>query len=70
MNSPKRKDMTAKPKRKRAPLPVTHKAPAEGKYLTQCCFKNPRIELPDTDRITSNVDLVTCKGPEQKKGTE
>jgi hypothetical protein len=44
------------------PAPVVHGCPPDGSGLTPCCRRTP-LELPATDRITSNPGNVTCPGP-------
>lgn len=39
---------------------VTHACPPEGAGVTPCCGSNP-LDLPRTDRLTIDVDAVTCR---------
>lgn len=41
---------------------TTHQCPPLGEALTPCCGR-ATLELPRTDRITTNPDAVTCRGP-------
>lgn len=43
------------------PDEITHACPPDGSGLTPCCGRTP-VELPRTDRITSQADAVTCPG--------
>jgi hypothetical protein len=38
---------------------IIHKNPAEGEAVTPCCGRTP-FELPRTDRMTFDGDMVTC----------
>jgi len=45
---------------------VTHLCPPTGQALTPCCGRSP-FELPRTDRITLDPNLVTCVPPADPK---
>lgn len=40
---------------------ITHACPPEGSGLTPCCGRSP-FELPMTDRMTLEPELVNCRG--------
>lgn len=46
---------------------ATHASPPDGSGLTPCCARTP-FELAEDDRITSNIDNVTCLGKQRTKG--
>lgn len=49
---------------------TTHECPPNGSSLTPCCGKTP-FELPDTDRLTEDRNLVNCPASAGLlKGTE
>ncbi|MCU1592451.1 MAG: hypothetical protein JWP11_3707 [Frankiales bacterium] len=43
------------------PREQTHGCPPDGSGLTPCCGRTP-FELPQTDRMTDDAALVTCRG--------
>jgi hypothetical protein len=40
---------------------ITHACPPQGGGVMPCCGKTP-FEVPRTDRITLDPELITCKG--------
>lgn len=40
---------------------ITHAAPLQGTDVTTCCGRSI-YNLPQTDRVTTNPELVTCRG--------
>jgi hypothetical protein len=42
------------------PTEVVHACPPDGSGLTPCCGRTP-FELPRTDRMTDDPDMVTCQ---------
>lgn len=41
---------------------ITHLCPRGDSDVTECCHKSP-FELPYTDRLTADVNLVDCEAP-------
>ena len=44
------------------PDAATHACPPDGKSLTPCCGQSPWEMHPWRNRITTDPELVTCKG--------
>lgn len=44
---------------RKRPAEVTHLCPPEGESLMPCCGHTP-YEVPRTDRLAMDADLVTC----------
>lgn len=40
---------------------TVHECPPDGSGIMPCCGRTPS-ESPTTDRLTANVNLVTCRG--------
>lgn len=38
---------------------IIHRCPMKGQHVTPCCDRSP-LELPPTDRLTLDRELVTC----------